>query len=74
MMAVVQLKEEHMANIGGTAPTKNTAEATSKRLPTSEEIQSRAYQIYVERGGADGSAIEDWLQAERELQQSAKGS
>ena len=60
-----------MASTGGAAPTKNTAESTSKRLPSLEEIQFRAYQIYVERGGADGSALEDWLQAERELQESA---
>jgi hypothetical protein len=60
-----------MASTGGAAPTKSTAESTSKRLPSLEEIQFRAYQIYVERGGADGSALEDWLQAERELQESA---
>ena len=35
--------------------------------PTGEEIELRAYQIYVERGGADGHDIDDWLQAEREL-------
>jgi hypothetical protein len=29
----------------------------------------RAYQIYVERGGADGQDAEDWLQAERELRE-----
>ena len=32
-----------------------------------EEIELRAYQIYVERGSADGQHVEDWLQAEREL-------
>ena len=35
--------------------------------PTGEEIELRAYQIYVERGGADGHDVDDWLQAEREL-------
>jgi hypothetical protein len=35
--------------------------------PTREEIELRAYQIYMERGGADGQDVEDWLQAEREL-------
>ena len=35
--------------------------------PTSEEIALRAYQIYLERGGAPGNALEDWTQAEREL-------
>ena len=35
--------------------------------PTREEIELRAYQIYIERGGAHGQEMEDWLQAEREL-------
>jgi Protein of unknown function (DUF2934) len=34
---------------------------------THEEIALRAYHIYLERDGAEGSALEDWLQAEREL-------
>jgi len=35
--------------------------------PTREEIEVRAYQIYVERGGAHGQDLDDWLQAERVL-------
>ena len=35
--------------------------------PTREEIELRAYQIYVERGGTHGQDVDDWLQAEREL-------
>jgi hypothetical protein len=35
--------------------------------PTTEEIALRAYQIYLERGGAPGNALEDWTRAEREL-------
>jgi hypothetical protein len=35
--------------------------------PTREEIELRAYQIYIERGGVQGQEMEDWLQAEREL-------
>jgi hypothetical protein len=37
--------------------------------PTTEEIALRAYQIYLERGGAPGNALEDWTRAERELQE-----
>ena len=40
---------------------------TASGAPTREEIELRAYQIYVERGGAQGQDVEDWLQAEREL-------
>ncbi len=39
----------------------------AERHPTREEIELRAYQIYVERGGAPGNDLEDWLQAESEL-------
>ncbi len=39
----------------------------AERHPTREEIELRAYQIYVERGGAHGNDLEDWLQAELEL-------
>ncbi len=41
----------------------------AKTIPTTEEIALRAYQIYLERGGAPGNALEDWTRAERELQQ-----
>ena len=37
--------------------------------PTQEQIEVRAYHIYLERGGADGNSEDDWLQAERELSQ-----
>jgi len=40
---------------------------TASEAPTREEIELRAYQIYVERDGAHGQDVEDWLQAEREL-------
>lgn len=33
-----------------------------------EEIERRAYELYLARGGADGDAVGDWQQAERELQ------
>ena len=35
--------------------------------PTREEIELRAYQIYIERGCADGHDVDDWLQAEHDL-------
>jgi hypothetical protein len=30
-------------------------------------IRIRAYEIYEARGGTEGHALEDWLQAEREV-------
>ena len=36
-------------------------------LPLEERIRQRAHEIYLERGGQDGSDMEDWLQAEQEI-------
>lgn len=45
------------------------AEDTSaNHSPSHEEIQLRAYEIYLERGGLPGNELGDWLQAERELE------
>ncbi len=35
--------------------------------PTREDIELRAYEIYVESGHEDGRDVEHWLQAEQEL-------
>jgi hypothetical protein len=32
-----------------------------------ERIRQRAHEIYLQRGGKDGSATEDWLRAEQEI-------
>ncbi len=55
------------------AKTRNNSSATVKKShkatiqPTREQIAFRAYQIYMERGGAPGNELEDWTRAEREL-------
>jgi hypothetical protein len=41
--------------------------ASAARGPSQDEIEQRAYQIFLERGGTDGHAEEDWLQAEYEF-------
>ena len=38
-----------------------------RRSPTIEEIEQRAYEIYLERGGEEGRSVEDWITAEKEL-------
>jgi hypothetical protein len=45
-------------------PKKNKPEV----LPLEEQIRQRAYQIYLQRDAQDGSELDDWLQAEAELQ------
>jgi hypothetical protein len=46
-------------------------EATSAdngNLEPKAEVRRRAYEIYLGRGEQPGSDVDDWLQAERELQ------
>jgi len=35
--------------------------------PTRDQIEQRAYEIYLQEGGPDGRAEEHWLRAESEL-------
>ena len=50
----------------GSSP-KVTKSRTIRKSPGPEDIALRAYQIYLERGGAPGNALDDWTRAEREL-------
>ena len=45
---------------------------TTRKAPTREEIEVRAYEIYLQRGGENGSALDDWLAAETELSVSSQ--
>jgi hypothetical protein len=42
-------------------------ERTEQHLPTHEEIEQRAHELYLKRGGRDGQDLDDWLAAEAEL-------
>ena len=47
-----------------------TPPAQQQSWPTAEkDIARRAYDRYLARGGEPGHALDDWLDAERELQQ-----
>ena len=39
----------------------------NEELPTHEQIERRAYQIYLEHGFHPGNDLADWLAAEKEL-------
>jgi hypothetical protein len=41
-------------------------ERKTREMPTTE-IERRAYELYLERGGEDGHDVDDWIRAEREL-------
>ena len=44
--------------------------AAPAERPDPDRIARRAYELYQERGGAEGGALEDWLAAEQELNRS----
>jgi Protein of unknown function (DUF2934) len=50
-----------------------TTSAEIRNPATQEEIRRRAYEIYLERGEQPGCDLDDWLQAERELQRGELG-
>ena len=37
-----------------------------------QAIRQRAYELYLERGDADGDQVDDWLRAENEVRQRAR--
>jgi hypothetical protein len=46
----------------------------AQTFPSREEIERRAYEIYLQRGGTDGSDVADWILAEEELRAASKSS
>ena len=58
-----------MAARASVLPRKRQTQPAEEALPNLEDrIRNRAYEIYVLRGGQSGSELDDWLQAEAELQ------
>ncbi|MFZ0758842.1 MAG: DUF2934 domain-containing protein [Candidatus Sulfotelmatobacter sp.] len=72
-------------SISGSKPNRTGANRTESRtdaerlqagarpnlvpINLEDEIRVRAYELYQQRGGGAGSESEDWLAAEREVQQ-----
>jgi hypothetical protein len=54
------------ANRDAAEAKKPTVDRMGSR-PSRDAIAQRAHEIYLRRGGAPGHAMDDWLQAEREL-------
>jgi len=66
-------KKKHEALESHAGPIRSDTENISANHKASaEEIRVRAYEIHLERGGLPGSELDDWLQAERELQYAAR--
>jgi hypothetical protein len=52
-----------------TSQVAETGEASVENRARAEDIRRRAYEIYLERGAEQpGGELDDWLQAERELE------
>lgn len=51
-------------SVDTTTPESN---ASSAPVDARERIAARAYERYLQRGGAHGRETEDWLEAEREI-------
>lgn len=52
------------------APAQTAPQAmgdTRAATPDRERVAMRAYELYLARGGGEGSALDDWLAAEREF-------
>jgi outer membrane protein TolC len=52
--------------------SNHPARRPAQPLTTDSEIARRAYDLYLARGREGGHDVEDWLQAERELNASSR--
>jgi Protein of unknown function (DUF2934) len=49
------------------AKTMSISGRTAAEADREEQIRMRAYELYEARGGEDGLDVEDWLEAEAEI-------
>jgi hypothetical protein len=52
-------------------PTRRRTDSAAKRDPIKDAIALRAYELHLAHGGVDGRALDDWLEAERQLSDAA---
>jgi len=64
--------EELMARTNGNGSPAKGKSLSSKKLSPEQKIQLRAYEIYLERNGAPGNPLEDWVRAERDILQKSR--
>ena len=50
------------------------SETTPNKDMLNNEIASRAYELFIQRGGEPGHDLDDWLQAESELRGPARSA
>jgi hypothetical protein len=59
---------KRISEIQATSIQAETGEVSVGKSARDERIRRRAYEIYRERGEQPGRELDDWLQAERELE------
>ena len=64
MLSKPKQNESIESEVVGTDP----GEVSVGKSARDEEIKRRAYEIYLARDGQPGGELDDWLQAERELE------
>jgi DUF2934 family protein len=64
-----KLKRNRSTEFQATSTQAETGEGAVGNSARDEEIRRRAYEIYLERGEQSDTELDDWLQAERELEQ-----
>ncbi len=60
---IIHKKKEPLAQAAG----RESAQAVSDGGEVQQRIAVRAYELYRERGCSDGRALDDWLEAERDI-------
>jgi len=63
-----KLKRNAITEPQATSTHAETGEVSAGNSARDEEIRRRAYEIYLQRGEQPGRELDDWLQAERELE------
>ena len=54
------------------ASQQGGSRSSARRSPLTEDIERRAYELYLGRGGTHGCDMDDWLQAERQVLEELK--
>jgi hypothetical protein len=67
----VKAKRKESVEVQPNPIQPHVGNTSANHAPSHEEIRRRAYEIYLEHGSHAGNELDDWLQAERELQKVA---
>jgi hypothetical protein len=59
---------QSMETQAASAPQEGAGKTSATDSPRLEQIRIRAHEIYLERGGQPGHDLDDWIQAERDLE------